>query len=72
MEFIMRTLGNGFIALMNCEDWVKNRNISSSGSNPHCFENFQNQSDLFGILRLVDICADWKNVKSIFYLLDSD
>lgn len=29
MEFLMGILGNGFIALVNCIDWVKRRKISS-------------------------------------------
>nr|XP_048288757.1 taste receptor type 2 member 113-like [Myodes glareolus] len=29
MEFLMGTLGNGFITLANCIDWVKRRKISS-------------------------------------------
>ncbi|XP_005369298.1 taste receptor type 2 member 113-like [Microtus ochrogaster] len=29
VEFLMGTLGNGFIALVNCIDWVKRRKISS-------------------------------------------
>ncbi|XP_047405674.1 taste receptor type 2 member 14-like [Sciurus carolinensis] len=29
VEFIMGNLGNGFIALVNCMDWVKRRKISS-------------------------------------------
>lgn len=29
-EFIIGNLGNGFIALVNCIDWVKRREISSA------------------------------------------
>jgi taste receptor type 2 len=29
VEFMIRNLGNGFIALVNCRDWVKRRKMSS-------------------------------------------
>jgi taste receptor type 2 len=30
VEFLMRNFGNGFIALVNCMNWVKRRKMSSA------------------------------------------
>jgi hypothetical protein len=55
VEFIIGNLGNGFIVLVNCMDWVKRRNMSSS--NPHCFGHLQNLSSLVSGDKSISVCA---------------